>query len=362
MPLPHHTTSMKDLFCTLLTPATLIVMCSCSGHESTEQTTSYKQMQTVPATVVTTVPARVRPFEYLISASGKIASASEVNMQFKRKGIVENILVTNGQYVSKGQLLAVLMNETQEFSLSKADLALREKRLAFTDQMLLFNVRQDCLKYEKISANIKISSGLAAAEIAYEEAKFEFNNSFLRAQISGVVSEIGRHSGNPVSLNDPLCFIHDPENLLVESEVLETDALLLVKGVVAEVRPISKVSDVYPAVVQSINPRVNAGSGFVKVTLKLLAKSIAFPEMHVQVTFRLPYDRNLIIPKEAVVIRSGKHVVFTVSGNKAKWNNVTVGRENGIEIEILNGLKVNDEVITSNNLQLSHDADISRMN
>jgi hypothetical protein len=80
--------------------------------------------------------------------------------------------------------------------------------------------------------------------------------------------------------------------------------------------------------------------------------------MSVQITFIIPYNKNIIVPKEAVVIRSGKHVVFTAERGLAKWNYVTVGRENGKEIEIIEGLKENQAVIITNNLQLAHDAPV----
>jgi hypothetical protein len=45
----------------------------------------------------------------------------------------------------------------------------------------------------------------------------------------------------------------------------------------------------------------------------------------------------------------------------AKWNYVTVGLENDIEVEIKDGIKVDQIVIVSNNLQLAHDAPVQEM-
>ena len=81
--------------------------------------------------------------------------------------------------------------------------------------------------------------------------------------------------------------------------------------------------------------------------------------MHVQAIMSLPYDQHIVIPKEALVVRSGKFVVFTAKNKLAKWNYVTIGRENGKEIEILEGLQQGDSVIITNNLQLAHDATVS---
>ena len=335
----------------------IIFFSNCSGPNDPKEESSQKLNSSIPATEVKVVKATVKPFEYFISASGKIASAAEVRMQFRRAGIIEKVYVGDGQIVLRGQLVTVLNNDAQKLALSKAELVLKEKKLTFADQMISYV--NDSVRQKKVNENIRVSSGLAGAELTYEEAKLEFENSFVRAQISGVVSGIELHSGSPVNQGDLLCFIHDPANLMVQAEVLESDALLLSKGTLAEVKPMTSAEETYTAKVESINPRVDDKTGLVKVVLRLAEKSKAFPGMHVRATLRLPYNKNIIIPKEAVVIRSGKPVVFTASNGLAKWNYVTLGRENGKEVEILEGLKAEDEVITTNNLQLAHDATVT---
>lgn len=356
----HRITRMKHaatgLFLVLLIP---LVFSACSGSETPPEGTDQTIKNSIPATEVTVVKAAIKPFEYLISTSGKIASASEVRMQFGRTGIIDKILVANGQPVTRGQLLAVLTREAQTLSLSKAKLTLQEKKIAYEDQMLSYKNDGDTVRYKSVSANIRISSGLAGAELTYEEAKFEYDNSFARARISGVISGVELNAGSPVNAGDLFCFIHDPKNLLIEAEVLEADALQLAKGMQADVYPMANAREAYAARVESINPRVDDKTGLVKVMLKLSGNSRAFPGMHVQTILRLPQNKNIIVPKEAVVIRSGKAVVFTAKDGLSKWNYVTVGRENGKEIEVLEGLKEGDEVIITNNLQLAHDAAVT---
>jgi RND family efflux transporter MFP subunit len=337
---------------------TLLFFYACSGTDTPPEESEKTIKSSIPATEVTVVKAAVKPFEYLISASGKIVSSAEVRTQFRRPGIIEKILVSNGQTVVRGQVLSILTSETQKLSLSKAQVSLTEKKLSYSDQMM-YGSAGDTARYKKVSENVRVLSGLAAAEIAYEEAKLEYNNSFIRAEIAGVVSGIETNVGSPINQGDLFCFVHDPNNLLVKAEVLEADALQLAKGMLADVQPMANAKETYSAKVESINPRVDEKTGLVKVMLKLSGNSRAFPGMHVQTIMRLPYSKNIIVPKEAVVIRSGKAVVFTAKDGLAKWNYVTVGRENGKDIEVLEGLKAGDEVIITNNLQLAHDAAIT---
>jgi membrane fusion protein (multidrug efflux system) len=144
----------------------------------------------------------------------------------------------------------------------------------------------------------------------------------------------------------------------VVCDVLEVDALRLKPGIQAEVNVAGEESS-YSGRVAELNPRVDEKTGMVNVTI-LIAQNNAslLPGMHVQVVLRLPYEQHLIVPKEAVVIRSGRAVVFTAEDGLAKWNYVNTGRENGREVEILDGLTEGKAVIVTNNLQLAHDAKI----
>ena len=80
-----------------------------------------------PATEVSIAAASVRPFEYLIYTSGKVVSANEVRVQFRRTGVIQSILVENGKPVKKGDLIAVLDNQIQQLALSKAKVNADEK-------------------------------------------------------------------------------------------------------------------------------------------------------------------------------------------------------------------------------------------
>ena len=50
--------------------------------------------------------------------------------------------------------------------------------------------------------------------------------------------------------------------------------------------------------------------------------------------------RDRVIPKTAVVLRSGKQVVFTLKEGKAMWNYVHTGLENMEEYTVTDGLDV----------------------
>lgn len=338
----------------------LLILCGCGKKEKLNEPDPQNLRKEIPPTEVITVTAVRKPFEYLIQAAAKIESASEVQIKFKRQGTVKEVRVRNGQVVKQGDILAVLDYERQELHLQKARLAYEEKLLVFRDQMLSYQ-GADSVRQKRAEAAIRISSGLASAETALREAELEYQFTFVRAEISGVVSDIQVKPGNPVSDGQVFCRLHNPNEMLAIAEVLESDAGYLRSGISAVVRPAGGDKDI-TGLVTELNPRVDEKTGMVKVSIRLPGNTGLLPGMRAQAIIKIPGNRHIVVPKEAVVMRSGRPVVFTAEEGLAKWNYVVTGRENGREIEILEGLKEGQRLIISNNLQLAHDAPIVEKN
>lgn len=313
---------------------------------------------TTSPTEVVTVTSQRRPFEYVIHTGGKIRALLEAQVQFKIGGQLEKILIHNGQQVHKGDLLAVLNNAEQQLALKRAEVLLNEKKILFEDQMMSYRGDTDSTRAMIAAKSIRFSSGLANAEITYEEARVSFASTFVRAPLFGVISSLELTAHNPVNAGQLLCYIHDPSHLTVICEVLEADALKIDTRCLADVRLDSRTATTYGSRVREVDPRVDEETGMVKIRLDLQGAADLFPGMHVQATIRLPGELRILVPKEAIVMRSGKAVVFTAEDDLAKWNYVTVGRENDENVEILDGLAEEKEVIITNNLQLAHDAPV----
>ncbi|GCC50870.1 efflux RND transporter periplasmic adaptor subunit [Chryseotalea sanaruensis] len=353
---------LSDLLYTLVTRYGYIfclglTMACGSKAEVTEQDPASLRGQ-VPPTEVEVTKAIKKPFEYLIRTSGKIEAEKELDIVLKVDGTINQLNIKNGDQLKAGQLLATLDNQRYKLDLDKAEIQLREKKISYEDQLIGFK-SQDEAKLKIIQENIRFSSGLAAAENAYEQAHYIYNNSLIKAPISGIVSNLNFKEGSSVKNGDVLCNIYQPNNLVVSCDILESEAFMLAKTQPASVQSLFEKDKIYDAKVKLINPRVDNKSGMLNVKISITSSAKLYPGMNVSVTIKVPSQNNIVLPKEAVIVRSGKQVVFTEEGGLAKWNYVTTGRENGKEIEILGGLKENSNVITTNNLQLAHDAPVS---
>lgn len=66
-----------------------------------------------------------------------------------------------------------------------------------------------------------------------------------------------------------------------------------------------------------------------------------------------------MVPKTAVVLRSGRQVVFTLREGKAQWNYVQTGLENMTEYTVTgDGLEEGAQVIVTGNVNLAHETPV----
>lgn len=327
---------------------------ACSGdhHAAQEETTILRG--DVPVIDVRTALSKKEFFERLINTSGRVHAAKDVQLMSPTAGMVEKVLVKNAAQVKKDEVILTFNNQMQMLAKEKALVNLKEREIAYQDALLGYR-GLDSSRMMDAYDNIKISSGLAAAELAYKEAQLELQNTYLKAPFDGIISDLELTSGTVLTPNQLIGRIHSTDELAIVTEILEADALLLKPGMRADIKSLSG-EELCMATVQQINPRVEFHTGMVKVTLAPNKKINLLPGMTTQVTIAVPFDNVITVPREAVVMRNGKQVVFTELNGVAKWNYVTTGRQNGKVVEILTGIKENQNVIVSNNLQLAHDA------
>ena len=69
--------------------------------------------------------------------------------------------------------------------------------------------------------------------------------------------------------------------------------------------------------------------------------------MYGQVKFLLPDDNApIVVPADAFVFRAqGPQVVTVTNHNRIHWQKISVGRDFGTQLEVLDGLKENTEVV-----------------
>ena len=118
--------------------------------------------------------------------------------------------------------------------------------------------------------------------------------------------------------------------------------------------PFTNDSTLITGNITQINPQVDA-NGMVKVKAGFRNNGRLIDGMNVKVAIRKPVPNSLVVPKEALVIRQGRDVIFVRQDSLAIWKYVTVEFENSTSLSIKEGLEPGDLVIISGNVNLAHE-------
>lgn len=336
---------------------------SCGRNNNTEHSdehtggTKVQRIEEQPTSVSTSIIGE-DPFYSELIANGKLTAVQRADLHFQMSGMITSVLVSEGQEVIQGQILARLDDTEQQVTYKQLVLDKQKAGLEYEDHLLRLGYRlQDTAALDvEIKKMARLRSGLTAVDIAMEKNRLEVDKLTLRAPFAGRVANLKIRPHN-WSNNDAGCTIVGTQNLSVEFKVLEQELPNVDKGRIVQVTPFSVTGKSYTGKISSINPMVD-GSGMVTVHAIIANDGSLLDGMTVNVSAKQLIGNMISIPKEAVLDRQNRKVVFTVNNGSAKWNYVEIAYENSSHYAIKSGLNVGDSVIYQGNFNLAHDKKI----
>jgi HlyD family secretion protein len=225
----------------------------------------------------------------------------------------------------------------------------------------LSKVRADELatRHEIEQKRLQISSESVKAQLAVQQARVDQTRALselrrsqvdslrVRAGVSGVLQQVQVEVGQQVAPGTNLARVADPSRLKAEVRIAETQAKDVQIGQVAS---IDTRNGIIPGRVVRIDPAVQNGTVTVDVTLEGELPKGARPDLSVDGTIELErLDDVLYVGRPAFgQERSAVGLFKLVDGSQdAVRIQVRLGRSSVNTIEILDGLRVGDQVILS---------------
>lgn len=311
---------------------------------------------------VTVMELHPTVFNHEIVSNGRLSARDKVDVNFQSPGLISAIYVRNGQHVAKGQKIASLDTYKLQNQLSKDRNAVASAQLEMKD--VIIGQGFDPEHLDKVPGDVmklaRLRSGLDQAELALAATQREFDDATIVAPISGTIANLSLRPHNMSSASDPLCRIINDGNMDVEFQVLESELPMVKSDDMVSVTPFSG-GDARRGHVTEINPMVD-DNGMVRVWASVDGGNGLIDGMNVRVNVKRAVEKALVVPKSAVVLRSGRQVVFTYEDGKALWNYVSTGLENLNEYTVTDGLAPGMAVITSGNVNLAHESPVKITN
>ena len=348
----------------------LVTLAACSGDKKTEKNTAEKGVEMVLPDMkneVSVMTLKKQDFHHELVSNGKVTAKEQANLRFESSEVIAHIYVKNGDRVRKGQKLAELDKFKLANRLAQSADALERARLELQDVLIGQGyATEDFSKVpEEVMKLAKVKSGYDQSKAQYELVRREEEHATLTAPFDGVVANLFAKPYNMANTSEIFCTIIDTQGMGADFTVLESELPLLKNGDRVVVIPYADAPSVYEGSVSEINPLVD-DKGMVRVRARVNGKGKLFSGMNVRISVQRSLGQLLVIPKSAVVLRSGKQVVFTLDKGKAQWNYVQTGFENidscvvanKADAGVTDGLTEGDVVIVSGNVNLAHEAPV----
>jgi RND family efflux transporter MFP subunit len=335
-----------------------------------------------------------------VIAEGTIRARHDAELRTELAGRIVRIAVTEGQTMRKGQLIAKLDDREYEVASEEARatyleavslLAIEEVAIEIPERPQDLQAKIDELgdleaqgvitREERLAREVSLDvnaikeghyrldvlasrSGIAAARAQLERAKLNLERTEIRAPFSGIITGLSLSVGEHVTVNQVICTLVNNTDIEAEVGVLESDIGKLDIGRPA-LLAIPALNDTVRVKVDVISPQFDSSTRTCRVLLRLQNESGQMrPGMFVRAIISgESFSDRLLVPKEAILTRDGRPLLFKVDGDRAKWLYLKIGQRNDNLVEItgvLQGgsLEPGDRVVVADHLTLAHDAKI----
>jgi RND family efflux transporter MFP subunit len=320
------------------------------------------------ATAALTSPAQAHS---VLTASGYVIARRKAAVASKGTGRLVYLGVEEGDQVKRGQVIARLEDDDVLATLrrARADLAAAEAELKDATEslkrqrMLLERDFVAQAEYDAAEARYKrVLASIDSARFAVREAEVAVDYTKIVAPFDGTVlrknadvGEIMAPLAGAASSRAAVVTIADLSSLEVDADVAEANITRVKIEQACEIRLDAYPEQAYQGYVSKIVPTADRAKAtvMVKIRFKSYDRSV-LPEMSAKVTF-LAHDAAiqkdgkeplLTLPAAAVAARNGRQVVYQVEKNHAVEVPVVTGRTLGSLVEIKEGLKAGDKVIS----------------
>ncbi|MAO65910.1 MAG: efflux transporter periplasmic adaptor subunit [Balneola sp.] len=300
---------------------TVTLFTACKSEEDTPEAPDADSVEIRPEVVFDVVDDE--PLNFYIESRGVVEPLQRIQITPRIGGFVEEHNIEEGRLVEKGDILLKLDDEewvNQERS------AYNEYRSAKNEYEIEARFRNSNGDAENQNESLlRITTGLAEAELAWERAKLNLSYTTIKAPFDGRIStQQVVSSGAYVSAGADLGALIDAATARIRFDVLESEIDNLAEGMSVQV--FGPGGTEYEGAIIAISPEVNPDTKTGQVLVEVEnndydLKTGMTVDGRVFVRSR---ESKVRMPREALLERDGRTLVFRLLNNEeVEWIYVT---------------------------------------
>ncbi|WP_457269476.1 efflux RND transporter periplasmic adaptor subunit [Pedobacter sp. UYEF25] len=356
------------LFNTIIVALALVLLIFITSCSSTPA-----QTETKPAISLPVAKLIERPQQTYVDYPAAIQGVADLEIRPQVAGIIDDVLVNEGQLVKKGQILFQISNLPFKAQLNSANAALAATKAAVLNAQLEVE-RLTPLVQAKVIAVFQLQTAkttfqialanVEQAKAAVNSAQINLNYTQIKAPISGFISRLNKKRGSlvsPVDI-DPLTQLSDVHQVRVYFSLAETDFINFNKkykgsSVADRIMQLPAVSlvladdSIYPTKgkIDMIDGQFDKTTGAITLRATFLnSKGLLRAGNTGRIRLGLAHDHAILVPQSATVEMQDKIFVFSVGkDNKVTKTSISTDGKSGTNYLIKDGLKSGDLIVLS---------------
>ena len=306
-----------------------------------------------------------------IVLTGALKAKDQVDVTPKANGRLTQITVDTGHSVAKGALLAVIEDAEIQQQVARAGAAIAVGNASVAQrQAELKNAQADLDRNQRLLDSGLISrQQFEAAQTRYEvtksqldlavaqrrqseaeqrELKIQQGQTRVYAPMAGAVAKRHVDVGAMVNPSVPIVTVVSLGTMVIQANASERDIARIRPGITATVTVDSMPGQQYEGRVMRISPMLDPATRNGIIEIEIANRGGALKgEMFARAELNLSSTREtILIPRDGLVYRGEQPGVYTIDHDIARFRNVETGLTEGEKVEVTNGLKEGEAVVT----------------
>jgi RND family efflux transporter MFP subunit len=306
-----------------------------------------------------------------ITLTGSLKAKEQVDVNPKIQGRIVRILVDTGQAVSRGALIAEVEDDEikQQVERSKAAIAVVDASIAqreaelnnaraeldrkrqLVESGLLSRIELDSLetRYRVAQSQLELARAQRRqSEAEQRELTIRQSQTKVYSPINGIIAKRHVDIGAMASASTPVVTVVSLSPMVIEAKASERDIARIKRGAQVAVTVDSLPGQKFTGRVMRISPLLDpqTRNGLIEIEIPN-RNGVLKGEMFARLDLDLGSERETaLLPRDALVYRGDQPGVYIIESDTAKFRTVETGLTQEDKVEVVNGLKVGDVVIT----------------